>query len=222
MMLYATDPDMMHEMVKRYIDGNIARIKQYESLGIISSNNEFRNVGQNAVGYTTQLPPPTSTGIGAKISDIWGECQDQILTSVSPAMSQEFAFDHEMSWMELFPMVSYGCCERLDHKVKNLTSSFPNLRMVSSSPYSNLESMMEQLGKNYVINFKSNSQHLAPEKPAMDILRQEIVDACKLSQKYGVNLIFNMKTIITLNEEPWRLWEWCDMTSDIVHGYFGA
>jgi hypothetical protein len=221
MMFFSTEPDMMHEMVSRYINGNIVRIKQYEKLGIISSNNEFRNVGQNAAGYTTQLPPATESGIGAKITDIWGECQDQILTSVSPQMSQDFAFDHEKIWAELFPMISYGCCERLDHKVSRLTASFPNLRMVSSSPYSNLESMMEQLGKNYVINFKANSQHLAPEHLAMDVLRKEIVDACELVQKYGVNLVINMKTIITLHEEPWRLWKWCDMATEIVHSYFG-
>ena len=127
----------------------------------------------------------------------------------------------EKKWAELFPLFSYGCCERLDHKLSALTGSFPRLRKISCSPYSDLEAMMERLGKDDVICFKPNSCYLSGAKPEMDLLRQELVNACELVQKYGSHLVFNMKTLINLGGEPQRLWQWCDMAEELVQAYFG-
>jgi hypothetical protein len=218
----ALKPDFMHAVIDRYIDAQIARIKKYEALGILSSNNNSKNIGNNCIGFTSHLPPPTKTGIGAKISDIWGENADQILTGVSPEMTQEFAFDHEKKWARMFPLHSYGCCERLDHKLDLLLASFPNLRKVSCSPFSNLEAMMERLGSGCVISFKPNSVYLSGERADFDYLRKEFINVCELVKKYRVNLVFNMKTLINLNNEPQRLWQWCDMAMELIQAHFGA
>ena len=215
-----TNPGLIHMAAERYVDAIISQIRQYEDLGLLSSNNGPQNIGSNGYGYTAGLPSPPDGGIGAAIGDIWGESRDQIFTSVSPAMTLEFALKHEMKWAELFPIYSYGCCERLDQKLDYITTCFPNLRKISCSPYSNLEVMMERLGKDYVICFKPNSNYLAGPKPEMDLLRQEILNACKLVKKYGANLEINMKTMINLGGEPQRLWEWCEMASETVKAYF--
>lgn len=213
------EPELMHRAVELYVDAAIARIRQYESLGILSSNNGFEDIGNNCIGYTSDLAPATESGIGAKITDIWGHSADQIMTCVSPEMTKEFCFDHEKKWASLFKLYSYGCCERLDNKLDFLTESFPNLRKVSSSPYSNLESMMERLGDGYVISFKPNSTYLAHENAGFDYLREEMATALDLSRKYKVNLVINMKTLLSLNGDPTRLWKWCDMASDMVSNY---
>ena len=215
------DPDFMHTLLDRYMEAQVSRIKQYETLGILSSNNYFKDVGTNCPGYTSQLPPPTENGIGAKICDIWGENADQIMTAVSPAMTNEFAFEHEKIWARQFKLYSYGCCERLDNKLSLLTKAFPNLRTISSSPYSNLDSAAEQLGNRYVISFKPNSTYLAGDTAQFDLLREEFIHACKLAEKHKLNLVFNMKTMVTLNGEPERLWKWCDMAMEIIHAHFG-
>ena len=155
----------------------------------------------------------------SKIADIWGHSADQIMTCVSPDMTKEFCFDHEKKWAGMFRLYSYGCCERLDNKLDFLTESFPNLRKVSCSPFSDLESTMEQLGDRYVISFKPNSTYLAHENAGFDYLRKEMATALDLSRKYKVNLVFNMKTLISLNGDPTRLWKWCDMASDMVANY---
>jgi len=223
MLFLGLEPELMHAAVDRYIDAQIARIKQYETLGILSSNNAFKNIGNNCIGYTTQLPAPPKNGIGAKIGDIWGENCDQIMTCVSPGMSEEFAFSHEKKWAELFPLYSYGCCERLDNKVSNLMSRFPNLRKLSSSPYSDLQSVVEQVANRCVVSYKPNSNYLAlGNKPDMDYLKNEIREACRIAEKYGANIVINMKTLITLQSEPWRLWEWCDMAREVVDASFSA
>jgi len=215
-------PDFIHALLDRYMEAQISRIKQYEKLGILSSNNYFMNVGNNCPGYTSQLPPATESGIGAKIGDIWGENADQIMTSVSPAMTDEFSFEHEKAWARQFKLYSYGCCERLDNKFDLLTAAFPNLRKVSSSPFSNLDRAAEILGNRYVISFKPNSNYLAGDTPNFDLLRKEFIHACELAEKHRLNLVFNMKTIVTLNDEPQRLWKWCDMAMELIHAHFGG
>ena len=87
------------------------------------------------------------------------------------------------------------------------------------SPYSNLEAEMEQLGSDYVISFKPNSNYLSGPKCDMTYLKDELIHACKLARKYKANIVVNMKTIIYLRDDPTRLWQWCDMASDIVEQY---
>jgi len=196
------EPELMHRALHLYMDGQISRVRQYEKLGILSSNNSFENIGSNCVGYTGDLPPVTENGIGAKLSDIWGENADQTLTCVSPDMTREFAFEHQKKWAALFGLHSYGCCERLDNKLNLLTSAFPNLRKVSCSPYSDLESTMEQLGDRYVISFKTSSSHLAGHSPNTEYLKNEIVRACELTQKYKVNLVDFFRNLFRVCVQP--------------------
>jgi hypothetical protein len=79
--------------------------------------------------------------------------------------------------------------------------------------------MMEQLGDRVVISFKPNSTYLALENAGFDYLRQEMANALDLSRKYKVNLVFNMKTLLSLNGDPTRLWKWCDMASEMIANY---
>ncbi len=213
------EPELMHAAIDRYITAIILQVKQYESLGLISSNNAFENVGTNGIGYTTQLPDVTESGIGAKLKDIWGANYDQIFTAVSPAMSKEFAFEYEKQYAELFGMFSYGCCERLDNKIYDLTASFPNLRTISVSPYSNPEKSLEQIGNKYVACFKPDSTYLVGDSFDLNHFEKELENICKLARKYDTNLVINMKTIISLSGDPTRLWKWCDLATDIISNY---
>jgi hypothetical protein len=217
---FALEPEMMHAAVDRYIRAAIHQVRQYEDLGLISSNNAFENIGNNDPGFTEQLPPPSKSGIGMKLKDVWGANADQILTGVSPAMSEEFAFEYEKHYAELYGLYSYGCCERLDHKIASLKRYFKNLRKISASPFTNLEKAMEQTGGDYVVCFKPNSVYLTGASgPDLTYLREEVINACALARKYRANLVINMKTIITLEGDPTRLWKWCDMAREIVANY---
>ncbi len=216
---FALEPDFMHRAAEKYLTQLIDRARQYERLGILSSNNGFINVGNNGIGYTTQLPPPPQGGIGARLCDIWGENADQILTAVSPEMSEEFAFAHEQKWAALFGLYSYGCCERLDHKIAGLRRNFKNLRKISLSPFARLEAGMEQIGSDYVVCFKPNSNYLAGPNCAWERLRAELLEVLRLARKYRCNVEIDMKTLISLNGEPERLWAWCDMASELVRSY---
>lgn len=217
---FILNPEFMHKAIRRYMKAALHRAKTYERLGLISSNNTNTCVGPGGYGYTDTLPSPTATGIGGRLADNWGDAADQIMTSVSPVMTKEFAFDYEKEWADQFHHIYYGCCERLDNKVEEL-KTFGNLRKVSMSPFANLEAGMEKLGKGTVVSFKPNSNYLTLDTPQYDLLEKELRDACAWAQKYGCSLEIIMKTIITLRGEPERLWTWCDMASKIVDGIYG-
>ncbi len=216
---FVLNPEFMLKAVARYTEAFISGVKRHESLGLITSNNGNFTIGAGGYGYTSLLPPPTASGMGARLKDVWGFAADQIMTSVSPEMSDEFAFTPEKQYGDLFGLLYYGCCERLDHKLDQLRT-FGNLRKVSLSPFAKLEPAMEMLGGgDRVVSFKANSNYLTGTPPQYDLLRRELEEVCRLARKYKCNVEILMKTIITLRGEPERLWKWCDMASEIVADY---
>jgi hypothetical protein len=207
------EPELMHLAMDRYTDIHLALLDQYERLGLLQHNNGNYLVGSGALGYTSDLP--AKTGPGAKPRECWGFCTDQIFTSVSPGLHDVFATRHEIRWMERFGLSYYGCCERLDHKLP-LLGQFKNLRKISISPFSDLERAMEIIGGKYVVSWKPNSTFLAGATWDKEASRRELANALELAGKYGCNLEIVMKTMITLNNQPQRLWEWCRMASDMT------
>lgn len=213
------EPDYLQAAAKRYTQCFIHRAKQYEDLGLISSNNRNIYIGNGGYGYSNELAAPTASGIGARLSDIWGVCQDQILTSVSPAATKEFAFDNELPWAQLYPRIYYGCCERTDHKLKEL-GTFPNLRKITVSPFAKQQEAFEKMGSQYIVSFKPNSTYLNLDPSEGERrLREEMENVCRWARTYNCNVEIIMKTIINLNHEPERLWRWCDMAAEVVQGY---
>jgi len=215
---FVLKPELMHKAVRRYVDIAVMRAKTLESLGILSSNNGNAIVARGGYGYCSELPPPTRSGIGAKLADMWGDSADQILTAVSPEMTREFAIQYEMEWAQLFGLNYYGCCERLDHKLKQL-GALPGLRKVSMSPFSDLERGMEQMGGGLAVSFKANSICLTGDTCDRETMKQELIRACGLARKYNCSMEIIMKTMITLNGDPARLWDWCAMAADIAENY---
>jgi hypothetical protein len=78
---------------------------------------------------------------------------------------------------------------------------------------------MEQIGSNYVVCFKPNSNFLVGDTWDKKTLHDELVHVMKLARKYNSHVEIDMKTLISLNGEPQRLWAWCDMASEIVASY---
>lgn len=223
LMNFYIDPDMMHALARRYIDVCIDWVKKYEALGLLSSNNCGDFVLHNGPGFTSELPAPPESGIGCKLSDIWGAASDQILTSVSPEMTQEFAYDYEKEYAALFGKFGIACCERIDQRVPYILDSFKNIRQISVSPFSKLEESLEAIGGRAVACFKPNSNYLILDNwaEAQELLVAELKNALALGRKYGSNMTINMKTIIHLCDEPQRLWWWCDMASKMLAAEYG-
>jgi len=146
---------------------------------------------------------------------VWGDGRDQILTSVSPAMSAEFAFGPEAPWADLFGLFCYGCCEDLGRKVAG-ARALPRLRKLSVSPYADPERAMEAMGGGLAVSFKPDPSHLAVTPWRREAARAEVERACRLARRHGCSLEILMKTLITLDGDPTRLWEWCRMATEVA------
>lgn len=218
MLMFYTDPDFMHALADRMLSAFISQAKQYETLGILSSNNTNLYTGTGGYGYTDSLPDETESGIGARLSDIWGQVQDQILTSISPEMTDEFAFRHEATYAELFHSNYYGCCEKLDHKIEEL-ATLPRLKKISISPFANKEAAMEEIGDRYVVSFKPNNIWLTDAVIDEDKIRNELVEVLALSRKYNCTVEILMKTIVNLRGDPTRLWRWFEIADEVIRNY---
>ena len=223
MLNFYEDPDLMHGCMRRYIDSCIDWVKKYEALGLLSSNNCGDFILNNGPGFTEDLPEPPESGIGAKLKDIWGAASDQIMTSVSPAMTREYAYEYESEFAELFGLMGIGCCEALDQKVPDIFDCIGNVRQITVSPFTKLEPTLEKIGNKAVACFKPNSNFLILDdwNEAKELLTKELDNVLNLAEKYNNNLTINMKTIIHLCGEPQRLWWWCDMASKMVADRYG-
>ena len=215
---FVLNPELMHKAIRRYLDVSVSRAKRYEELGLVSSNNRNIPVGAGGYGYCSDLAGPTESGIGSRLIDNWADGCDQIMTSVSPAMSREFGFDYEKEWASLFGLSYFGCCEILSNKTRE-AQILPNLRKISMSPFADHEDGMSKIKEQVVISLKPNPIHLATTPWDRDALRKELISACESARKYGCSMEIVMKTIITLDGDPKRLWEWSEMAIDIAMNY---
>jgi hypothetical protein len=212
-------PDFMMALVNRVVDIYITHANNLEKLGLFNSNNRPALIGQGGYGYTSLLPPPPKEGVlGATPKGMWGSATDQIFTGVSPEMTNEFAIEPEKRWAEKFGLIYYGCCERLDHKLEYVLK-MPHVQKISCSPYSIREEFMEKSGDKAVVSFKPNSVLLAAADWDKKASRDELIDVCNLARKYNCSVEMIMKTLISLNNDPRRLWEWSNMARDVLNNY---
>jgi hypothetical protein len=214
------NPEFVKAFTKRYIDLFISHQKKLEELGLINYTNCSTLAGRGGYGITSLLPQaaPGKGIMGAKTKETWGILANQILTSVSPEMSQEFDFDIAKPFAEMFGLVYYGCCERLDHKLDGVLS-LPNIHKISCSAFSKTEEFFEKVGDKAVVSLKCKSYRLAPDNWDKEASRQDLIEACKYARKYNCNLEINMKNVNNIGKGPYRLWEWSQMAIEVLDNY---
>jgi hypothetical protein len=220
MLAMMDNPEFVKAFTKRYIDVFIGHQKKLEELGLINYTNGSTLAGRGGYGFTSLLPQaaPDKGIMGAKTKETWGIIADQILTSVSPSMSQEFGFDMEKPFAEMFGLVYYGCCERLDHKIDGVLS-LPNIHKISCSAFSKTEEFFEKVGDKAVVSVKLKSMRLAHPTWDKEAVRQELIDLCNYARKYNCNFEVNMKNIINIGKGPYRLWDWCKIAVEVLDNY---
>jgi hypothetical protein len=219
MMNLAVEPEFMMALVNRYFDVFCKHVENLEKLGLLNSNNSSALIGMGGYGFTSLLPPRPKEGLmGAALKDTWCLLADQIFTTVSPEMSDKFAFGPEKRYAEKFGLVYYGCCEKLDHKLDYLFQ-LPNIHKISCSPFSDREAFFEKVGNKAVVSFKPDSIFLSHAGWTIEESREELIDVCRLARKYNCSVECIMKTLINIRNDPKRLWDWSEMAVDVLNNY---
>jgi hypothetical protein len=209
----ALRPTLVHQVMEHLVNGYLSRLRQWKELNLLSVTEGNYRVGSGGLGYTDELPQPDFNSEQVTTSDQWGCGAAQIFSGVSPKMHEEFALQYENRWMEQFGLNYYGCCDALHNKI-DILKTIPNLRKVSMSPWADIEKMVENSNRKYVLSYKPNPavfavDHWDPSEPRKDLL--EMLEKAK-----GCVVEIIMKDISTVRYQPQRLWDWSRRTMDLV------
>jgi hypothetical protein len=214
----ALRPEYVHALVTRSFEAYNTILDQYEQLGILSTNNINKTVGQGGYGYTSDLPKMAVDDFTNSAKNLWGSAMAQIFSEVSPDMHEEFAYKYEMKAMERHGLTSYGCCEPLHRKIGFLRK-LKNLRKISMSPWVDTKMGASEIGKDFVYSMKPNPALLARSPFDPIEVRAEIENCLKNTKEYGCSTEIILKDISTVKYDPKRLWQWADLVVDIAKNY---
>lgn len=200
-------PELLHAGMRRLMEGKIAWIEQLEELGVLSLNNGNDYVGSGGFGYTDELPQEDFDG-HVRLQDMWGFCEAQTMSEVSPAMHEEFALPYQLPILEKFGLNCYGCCEPLDLKLGFLLAKVPRLRRISISPWADVRRSAEALGGDVIFSWKPNPAPLAAVRFDEEAVRAEVRETIRIAAEHGCVLEIVLKDTHTCNGRPERFDVW--------------
>ena len=207
------DPELLHAGMSRLLVGKLAWLDALEKLGVLSCNNGNDYVGSGGFGYTTELPAADFAGT-VRLKDMWGFCEAQTMSEVSPAMHEEFVLRYQLPILERFGLNCYGCCEPLHRKLDMLKRQVPRMRRVSISPWADKRMSAEQLGPDYIFSWKPNPATLAGIEFDAEWVRRDIRETIQIANEYGCVLEIIIKDTHTCNHQPARFDEWCQIAME--------
>lgn len=199
-------PDKVHHMMGFLRDAILHKLDYLEENGLLSLNTEGTYVGSGGYGWTTQLPGSSPAQQNVTTSDMWGFCESQETVGVSPEMFGEFILPYQRPIMERFGLNCYGCCEPLDVRW-HLIRDIPGLRRVSVSPWADVRTMAENLGRDFVYSRKPSPTPLSDPNPDWESIRAELRAFFQDTKDCNVEVI--MKDNHTLGKNPENASTWC-------------
>ncbi len=165
--------------------------------------------------FTSQLHPKPGQ---IKLNDMWGLCEAQEATGISPDMYREFIFPYHSEVAKMFGLNCYACCEPAD-PYWNSVKQLHNLRRVSVSQWASVEKMSEFLGKDYVYSYKASSSDVAIENMDEDHVRMSLRKMLEYTQNNRVEII--LKDLHTLGKKPNQVFRWTEIIREEIARIYG-
>ncbi len=206
-------PEWVHKLMDFLCKAVHKKLDFLEENKLLSLNTEGTYVGSGGFGWTNQLPAAGFNAGHVRLIDMWGFAESQETVGVSPEMFGEFVFPYQLSILDRFGMNCYGCCEPLDLRWDYI-KTFPRLRRVSVSPWSDVKKMAEYLGNDYILSLKPNPIPLASRVMNEDTIRKELAEKLTLSKGSRVELI--MKDNHSLGNNPDNAVRWCEIAREEI------
>lgn len=208
------EPDLMHALTKRVVDGYMSGLDQMEEQGLLCHH---ESVIHCTGAWSDELPGGDFDPSKPRTKDIWMFTQAQMFSTVSPAMFKEYEIDYSMPMYERFGLVYYGCCDPLDRKMKEVRR-IPNLRKVSMSPWADKTRGAREIAGDFVFSCKPNPAYLVTESFDEDLVRRDLMETKKICESYGCPLEMVLKDISTVVYKPERLWRWAEIAMEVAMG----
>jgi len=207
-------PEWLHQLVAFMSAGVLRTHDQAEARGdwgLCAHQNQ-------AMPYAEELPAPAANTNGVRRDQLWTYMAAQEFTGVSPAMHEEFLLRYQLPILRPFGLVAYGCCEDLTRKI-DMLRQIPNLRRIAVSPFANVASCAEQIGRDYVVSYRPSPADMVSygydEARIRAILTRDLT-ACR-----DCHVDITLKDVETVEGDPHRVRRWVQLTRQIVTEVFG-
>lgn len=210
------NPELIHAIMKRFIEIQVAIIDQMDAQGLFSG--DVSNL-HCTPGWSDELDAiEKEKGPGAKST--WYRGMAQLFGSVSPEMHEEFEFDYIKPLAARFGLVYYGCCEPLYDRIDEL-KKIPNLRKIGVSPWSDVWASAEQTEGKYVLSKKPNPAMVAGASLDEDAIRKEIAETAEACIRYHCPCDIALKDISTAHYRIGNLARWAQIAEETLDHYYG-
>jgi hypothetical protein len=201
------DPKGFHALMAFLRDENLAKLDFLEPQGLLSLNNGGDFIGTGGYGWSRELPGPGFDGTRVRTRDLWGFCESQETSGVSPELFEEFVFAYQLPILERFGLNIYGCCEPLDSRWE-IVRRIPRLRKVTVSPWSDVRLMAERLGDRYIFCRKVNPTRVSVAHVDEEVVRAELRETFQAAARNNCRVQVLLRDIVTLAGNPDNAVRW--------------
>lgn len=203
------EPEQLHALMQFLSDGVRRTYDQAEAAGDWS----YLNHQNQAMPYAEELHDPACDGGSVKRKQLWSYAAAQEFTLVSPAMHEEFLLNYQLPILESFGLVAYGCCEDLTKKI-DMLRKIPNLRRIAVSPFANVASCAEQIGKDYVASYRPSPADMVAY--GFDAARIRSILKKDFSSLKNCHFDITLKDVETVGKDPDRVRKWVALTREVM------
>lgn len=206
-------PEEMHRTMRILCDGYLARLADLEAKGLLCPNTDGAYLGSGSFGYTSKLTPSSVV----HPMQMWGFCESQETSSVSPAQFEEFILPYQLEILSRFGLNYYGCCEALDMRWEAI-AKIPRLRKISVSAWADVEKLSEVCGKDIILGRKPLPTELAFPKMDHERVREGLRKDMASARRHGASIEFVMKDNHTIGKNPQNVIDWCAIAQEVANG----
>jgi len=211
----ADRPEFLHRLMRRLMEIEMDALDQWEQQNLLEPEPDtIHCVGP----YCDELPAPGFDPAHVRARDCWAAGAAQIFSEVSPAMHDEFEIAYLKPYLERFGLVNYGCCEPLHRKI-DIIRKIRNVRMISVSPWAQVDVAAESMGGDFVMARKNNPSFVAMNTFDARLVVDEVKATLRATAASGTPCAFVLKDITTVRNDPLRLTRWYEAVKATIDNY---
>lgn len=203
MLQLAVDPVGMHRLFAFLRDSVLAAMDAVETMGVLTEND-------TAEMYCSDSLKSSPADAPVRIGDLWGLANSQEFDQVSPEMWNEFLLCYQKPILARHALSAYGCCENLTQKIDGVLS-IPNLRIFVCSAWSDLDKVIDAVGRRHTIMWRQKASDVIFAKDASSI-RTHLQNGVRRLQ--GCHFQIVLRELQTLNGDLRRLHEWTALAQE--------